>query len=650
MTISELRISQHYAALLLLVLLATLAVYTLGIGGGFQFDDFSNIVVNRLLQTEELSFDAIRQASLSSSTGGLGRPVSMLSFWANHYVSGLDARVYKLTNIFIHLFNGIAVYWLCMLLVRGHALARAAADPPPDRVRVIALTASALWLLHPLNLTSVLYVVQRMTSLAALFTLIGAACYAEARLQLMRGQPGFGKLVASFLSFGLLASLSKENGVLLPLYLFAIEICLFQFAAARPADRRMLQVFFGAVLAIPGFLLFGLFLASPEWLLGGYQSRSFNLYERLLTEFRVLWHYLGWALVPNPAALGLFHDDLEISRGLLQPWTTLLALAGIVCLLLVATLNQRRLPLFRFAVAWFFFGHALESTVFPLELVHEHRNYLPLAGVAIAVAYGLHSFPQRIPSRLPLLISLAWTLFLASATAVRAHQWSDPTLLVLKEAENHPDSARANYEAAIQLLQVTQDRTGSSEDEAQRRHITALLNRSLAQDKDAILGYYGLIALALQYRQPVEDQWLADMAQRLRTTRNDPLLPLTALNELLIKVKSGTPTQEQIVTLFTAAMENPKTSNSQRALLLVTLARYFAMVAGNNQQAVQLTIAATEYNPQSAQLRLSLAKLANTLGNFAYARDQLAQAKSMDKVGRLAFEINQLEAELAAPR
>ena len=129
--------------------------------------------------------------------------------------------------------------------------------------------------------------------------------------------------------------------------------------------------------------------SNPQWLWAGYDLRSFTLFERLLTEGRVLWFYLGLIVFPQLEHLGLYHDDIAISTGLFTPWTTLPALVGLAWLAFLSWWTRTRAPLVSFGIAWFLIGHAMESTVLPLEIAHEHRNYLPLLGILLAAAWVL---------------------------------------------------------------------------------------------------------------------------------------------------------------------------------------------------------------------------------------------------------------------
>ena len=220
--------SQIYPCVaLLLALILTVLAYLPGLHGPFAFDDVTSILQNRALAIHSLAWDQLAQAMLSSDTGPLRRPLSMLTFALNIYFNGLDPSAFKITNLVIHLLNGVLVFALLRKIAR-YWLDKGILESSIAASWLPLLCASA-WLLHPLNLTSVLYVVQRETSLCSLFILAGCVCYVHARLRMQAGKSGWWWLYIGTLVTGLLAILSKETGLLLPVYLLVIELSVFQF-------------------------------------------------------------------------------------------------------------------------------------------------------------------------------------------------------------------------------------------------------------------------------------------------------------------------------------------------------------------------------------------------------------------------------------
>ncbi len=421
----------YLAGALVLVALA----YLPGLRGPFVFDDFPNILNNPAVALAELTPQALRTAALSNHSGPLGRPVAALSFGLDHYrVGGFYPLAFKLTNLAIHLLNVLLVYAIAVRLARRVGAGEGAV--------AVGVFCALLWGLHPLQLTSVLYVVQRMTSLAGTFTLAAVLCWVEARGRWGQ-RPATGWLLACGGLFAL-GVFTKENAILLPLYLAVIEWCLWRPTAVDDPGRRMANRFFALTLLAPLLVGLALLAVKPGLLLDGYASRPFTLGERLLTEARVLWFYVGLIALPTPARLGLYHDDIAISTWLLDPWTTLLALDGWALALGATFLLRRRAPAFTFGVLWFLAGHALESTVVPLEIAHEHRNYLPSLGLIFAAVYGVAALARRMGNqRVYAALGLAGAAALGFCTFGQAAAWASDEAIIEALHRHHPHSPSA---------------------------------------------------------------------------------------------------------------------------------------------------------------------------------------------------------------
>lgn len=430
----------------LCVIAAAIGVYAPGLSGPFVFDDITNIVHIPQLRIEKLSLSAVLEAATSVPQGPLGRPIAYASFALNYYFTGLAPYYFKVTNLVIHLAAGLAIFYLATLL--RNRLIHEALAPRSGTAGWFGLVVFAIWMLHPLNLTSVLYVVQRMTSLGSLFTVLGLIGYVLGREQTLKGKRS-GFLIIGFATavFGALSTFTKENGVLLLAYALVVEVCFYRLQAA-PGLERLTKRALIPLFAIPFVVALTLVFAKFETIAGptAYASRPFNLSERLLTETRALWFYLRLIVVPDTMMLGLYHDDFAISKSIFHPATTAPAVAGLAFAVATAIYAIKAAPVFAFGVLWYLLGHSIESTALPLELVHEHRNYLPSVGIVFAgVHYLLHprlnAFIKPIGryAFVTLYISL-----LATATFSRSSHWATEWDLYNKEVQNHPNSARAH--------------------------------------------------------------------------------------------------------------------------------------------------------------------------------------------------------------
>lgn len=440
--------------------------YSPGLAGPFVLDDFGNVIGNDRIRVAHGVWQEFLGVALSYGRELLGRPLSMLSLALDGYLSDFTPYRFKLTNLVIHLLNWACLLVLGRLLLMGYDRARGR-EPSPGNAWLIALFVATLWALHPLNLTSVLYVVQRMTSLASLFIALGLVAYAWARLELLRSKEERSRATWPLLWLalplcGALAFSAKEIGILLPLYVFVLEAGVFRFRCAEVAGRRGLLTFQLAYVLLP--CLIGAFYLATHLggLLGYYDVRSFGLAERLLTQPRVLWFYLRLILAPDISAMGLYHDDFPVSSGVMQPATTLPAMFALLFLVAWGAWALYKGRWFGFGIAWFVAGHLLESSILPLELVFEHRNYLPMYGVLLAVCVLFVRLATPWSRFLKVSLVFLPLVYLAGTTHLRALEWANGMILATTEAFNHPDSFRANYQAGRAFHQLYQQLPGDT--------------------------------------------------------------------------------------------------------------------------------------------------------------------------------------------
>lgn len=438
--------------LLSLLLLVTAALYFPGLSGPLLFDDGPALSNNPYLRIDGSEFEHWRAATFSSQSGPLQRPVAMFSFAVNRVFAGdLSVIQLKSVNLFIHLCCGALVFMLARMV-----LARATPGVAFAAQQTIALMVAALWLLSPLHVSAVLYAVQRMAQLAALFSLLGLCLFMYRRSQWAEKGASTGELIATalwLLLITLLAALSKENGLLLLWLLPVMEVTLFRGRWGGHSNRVVLCLGWLGVL-VPLVFLVTITLAFPEQISQRYTVREFTLQERLLTQLRLLWQYLGWLLVPDINAMGFQHDDIALSRSWLQPWTTLLAALAWLLLLGLSWLLRGSLPLLGFALLFYLTGHMMESSVWPLEMVYEHRSYLPSVGVYILAAYGVYVGISRQTLMRPAFPVLGLLVIMATLLFFRVQVWSDPLRLTTVNVQNHPESSRSHYFVAEAWLQA----------------------------------------------------------------------------------------------------------------------------------------------------------------------------------------------------
>lgn len=448
-----------------LFLFATFA-FAPGLSGPFLFDDYSNLIDNSYIKITSLDAESIRAAATSLESGPLGRPVSLISFAVNYYFAGhiRQAFPYKIVNLAIHLVNALILAWVAGMLFRRLAEVPSGRFPggalPARWAGMLGFSVALLWFVHPIQIGSVLYVVQRMNQLSTLFVLLGTGIYLHGRLRIAAGQPGVTRIVMGIGTCGVLGALSKENALLLPLFILLIELVLFSQESPWRRLQGLMHWQKQTLAIVAGVGALATAVAIVIFALPGYASRTFTMTERLLTEARVVFFYIGLILVPRINAFGNQHDDIVLSESMWTPWTTLPAIAGHAVLIFTAIILRRRVPLVSLGMAWFYVGHLMESTVIALEIAHEHRNYLPSAGIFLAIVGGITHVTQRWQIRGLFWLLPALAVIFGLVTLQRASQWGDYNSFYRFEVMHHPNSPRTQAGLAI-LLEAQGDHAGA---------------------------------------------------------------------------------------------------------------------------------------------------------------------------------------------
>jgi len=417
--------------------------YFPGFGGPVLLDDRGNIP---LLESDTLKAQEAMEIVLGNRSGPLGRPISMITFVGEALLWDSGPTTGKAVNMGLHAANTLLVYLLILMILRGFEC---------STPWVAAFTAAMIWCWAPLQLSTVLYHVQRMTLLSSFFMLLTLHSALRWRACLERYSRthfawGFATTVLA-----LLAIFSKENAATLVLI---VPGMLALYPSATGGERGVaLQRVFARVFLVLSIAIVCVLIYQWSWITSGYDIRDYTVAERALSQPRILIDYVRQFFWPQSTRMGLVHDDFRLSRGLFSPITTFLsllfftALIALGLILRASALGKQLLM----CVAIFLLGHALESTVLALEPYFEHRNYFPSIGLVLAVAFVLSACLRRAPAiTLPLFV---WLLIYSGSllveTGAQAMVWSKAELIVLHDVNGHPESPRANRAMALLLAQ-----------------------------------------------------------------------------------------------------------------------------------------------------------------------------------------------------
>ena len=394
--------ANKYAFAFISLFVILIIIYSNSFQGAFQFDDIPNIVENQNIQINNLDFDSLKQA-LYDHNGKLNRPLAYFSFGINYYFSEFDLFGFHLVNFIIHYLTAI---FLFLFIFKTLHLPIFKNEYTVNAYN-IALLSAVFWAISPMHVTAVTYIVQRMASMAGLFYIISMYFYLLGRTEPMRGRQIWFFAVTLFCA--LLSFASKQNAIMLPVSIVLYDLLLIQGVNKSFTKRNL--VIAGLPLIFLALLLFWRLDFSA--ILGSYEGRSFTLAERLLTQPRILFFYISQLLYPLESQLTLLHD-ISVSKGLFSPITTILSILGIAGAITFALARSAKYPLLAFAILFFFINHAIEGSFIPLELIYEHRNYIPsfffFVPIAIFIIHILSYFSSRkiIQIAIVILLAVVW--------------------------------------------------------------------------------------------------------------------------------------------------------------------------------------------------------------------------------------------------
>jgi tetratricopeptide (TPR) repeat protein len=443
--ISQSLIIRHFICLCGIGVLCGI-IYSNTLHGPFVFDDIPNISDNRFIRVIDLESQWVYNAVFSKPS--TKRPIANLSFALNYFMGGYDVVGYHLINIVIHFLCGVLVYFIALLTFKQLAVIQKNETLVFRDFNIIlmAVFSACIFISHPIQTQSVTYIVQRMNSMATMFYLLSLLSFIlvhNVPLKWQRWLLWLTCLGSWFLALG-----SKQIAATLPIIILLYEYYFFQ-DLNKVWIQKNIKYFIGLILLllIVSFIFLG---GEPlERILFDYTIREFTLSERILTQFRILVYYISLLFYPDPSRLNLLHH-VSISQSLLEPITTLFSLISLVSILGLAIYVARRHRLISFCIIWFFINLLIESSFIGLELIFEHRLYLPMFGFALVISYLLFTLMSQRP-KLIMIISVMIIICLSSATYARNKIWSDEKSLWTDVVNKNPLSHRAHYNLANTL-------------------------------------------------------------------------------------------------------------------------------------------------------------------------------------------------------
>ncbi|MGD2185968.1 MAG: tetratricopeptide repeat protein, partial [Desulfobacterales bacterium] len=425
---------------LLLMLLAVLVIFIYAdtLTSPFIFDDKSNIEENPHIRISQISLKSLATAAFESPS--YHRPVVNVSFALNYYLHGYNVVGFHLVNLIIHVISGVLLY----LFIQTTFLT------PSLRLRYahnkwIAFFAVAIWMVHPLQTQSITYIVQRMNSLAAMFYILSFLLYAQFRVNPQKKSKWW--LMSGCILTGMLALGSKQNAATLPFFIILYEWYFFRDLSLKWLKDHIL-ILLGLLVLLAAIVLIYLGADPLDKILGDYASRDFTVIQRLLTELRVVVFYISLFLWPHPSRLNLDHD-FALSYSLAAPITTLFSLSALAILIVLSVITAKNQRLISFCILWFLGNLVIESSIFGLEIIFEHRMYLPSMMLSLIVVLLVYRWIK--PAWLKAVLLVIGITVGSFWTHERNHVWRDPLTIWNDCVKKSPQKARPYNNLGVAL-------------------------------------------------------------------------------------------------------------------------------------------------------------------------------------------------------
>lgn len=583
---------KKYLYPLLLILLLNLLAYSNSFHNSFHFDD--EAILSHLSEAHQDSYSlSFFQRSLNIYRRALlWRPVSGFTLGLNYHWGERDTFGYHVFNFSMHVITAFVLFLFlyktlriesCGKFLRGKAFQ-------------ISLFGCLLWSLHPIQTQAVTYIVQRMAMLGGLFSVMSVYSYALFR-DTKRNIFLICMILLSVAAFG-----SKEHTLVLPLLIFIYEWLFYQNGDLSFLLKK--RTLIGVSLIFLTLFLIGISMEGPHVIgrlfhnfsLDKIPGREFSVSERLLTEQRVVLYYLSLIVYPLLDRFNLNHD-FSVSQGWLTPPSTLLSGFVILGLLFFAFKKRSSFPFLSFVIFWYFITLLVESSVFNLEIIFEHRAYLPSMMVFPLITLGIISIEKISKEKRSVYISLGFIFLMIAifgfSTYKRNVVWKDPVSLWKDCLEKSPDDARCHVNLGSALGNAGQD-----------KEAIELFQKALVLDPENLRAHSNLgVALA---DAGVLDRAAHHLTEAVRLKSKDPLI-YSKLGAVYLKLDDLPNAKKYLRFVIKLNDPNPEIRNN------LALIYYYE---GKYNAAISLLHDTIQANPQLHRLQFNLGLLYKKVNNM----------------------------------
>lgn len=412
-------------------------IYLQAQGLTWQFDDYINLKD----LSDVSSLQGLQNFIFGGVAGPTGRPISLLTFLVNYNDWMMNHPWgFVETTLTLHLLNTGLVFLLIF------NIAKLQINDIKQRY-IYSFIVAAVWAILPIHASANLIPIQRMTHVSAFFVLCTLVVYVYFRIYIKsEKRKSFNLiLIVGYVILGtILAVYAKENGIVVVTMIALIELFFFRGKNSPTYPKLWKFGIYLALYIVPVFMTIYLY---KNW--DGINHhfefyRDRTLADHLATQAVILWEYLRQIVFPRAALLGPFHDGHPVYHwNMWQPCAALIAWT----IAFVIAWKYRIYALGKFllfALLWYFAAHQIESTVIPLELYFEHRNYLASLGWVIFISVIFIEIYKNFKNLILLyILGGLYLLFLIFNLQQITSLWGKPLLAAEMWSNYQPDSQRA---------------------------------------------------------------------------------------------------------------------------------------------------------------------------------------------------------------
>jgi protein O-mannosyl-transferase len=595
-----------------IIVLAAFALYGSALSHAFIFDDLRSIVENPYIRN--LRNVSLLLQGIQSYTGPY-RALPTITFAVNYHFHQLNVLGYHLVNLILHILSGILVYLISRHLFRLASKTEEAFPEGKQEVRnrmdnVFPLLTALIFIIHPIQVNTVTYIVERNEGMAGFFFLLTFFLFIKGSFQ--QGRKKMIYWCGAGLSF-LGSVLSKEIGFMLPIVLILFDLIFV--CQTREETMKRWKIY------LPIFLfptLYGLFfLKGGVWGLLIKGSRGWQwspLWEHLLTEANVIIQYFKLIFLPLPGWLNIDHD-MEISKTLME-YPTWISVSVHLALLVLAAIFFRKRKLISFSIGWFYLILAPTSSIIPIwDVMVEYRLYLPLFAYGLLLALSLKSLSRFLSRKGSKRFgrNLVWGLvilmlcFYSWVTLERNKVLKDDLSLWTDASKKSPDK----YRPKINLVNAY----------IRRGFYDQAIEESLALLKKYPNDHEVYNALGISHRRQREYDQAIDCFQKSIRINSKSVFAYYNLGVIFLEQKKF---DQAIETFGTALQVVPSYAKAYN-----NLANALAM-KGLLDEAIQKEKEAIRIDPVTAEFRYNLARFYEDKNRVAEATQAYKEALRLD--------------------